>query len=43
MASTKDVKEMLGLSVGDGAPKPLAAKKTKIPGQKRLSEWSITS
>jgi DNA methyltransferase 1-associated protein 1 len=39
MATAKDVKDMLGLSGGDGAPKPAAAKKAKVPGQKRLSTF----
>jgi hypothetical protein len=40
MATAKDVKEMLGLSGGDNAPKPAAVKKGKIPGAKRLSMFS---
>jgi hypothetical protein len=42
MATAKDVKEMLGLAGGDSAPKPAAAKKAKIPGQKRLSTFDTS-
>jgi hypothetical protein len=39
MASAKDVKDMLGLAAGDGAPKA-TAKKPKAAGHKRLSRFS---
>jgi hypothetical protein len=38
MATNKDVREMLGLPMGDGTPKPAAAKKARTSGQpQRLS------